>query len=117
MSGVENQYRSNANDVVIQDYQATAVSPYQLLGPISTYYLDYGNQGGRSLVMGLFTDILQSNANFQAFFNSVFRTYGIDRSTAPFTGPTFKHVPDNETIIPPPEQEGKRKIEEKATLH
>src|SRR5215831_2501961 len=67
----KNQYRSNSNDVVLLDYEASVSPSSNYLGPISTYYLDSGS--GRSLVFGIFTDLLQSNPVFLSFFDQIFR--------------------------------------------
>jgi len=82
-SGVENQYRSNSNDVVLVDYEASVSPSSNYLGPISTYYLDSGS--GRCLVFGIFTDVVQPNPVFLSFFDQIFQDYAVNRSTAPFT--------------------------------
>jgi hypothetical protein len=108
-SGVENQYRSNPRDVVLVDYEASVSPSTHYLGPISTYYLDSGK--GRSLVFGLFTDVIQSNPVFLSFFDQIFQDYGVNRSTAPYTGNPGPSVPA--TISPPPKDDSVLKLENK----
>jgi hypothetical protein len=71
LSSVENQYRSNPNDVVLVDYKASVSPSTEYLGPISTYYLDSGK--GRCLVMGITTDVIQNNPVFLSFFDQIFQ--------------------------------------------
>ncbi len=109
MSGVENQYRSSPNDVVLVDYNASVTPSDWYLGPISTYYLDSGN--GRSLVFGLFTDVIQTNPVFLSFFDKIFQKYAVERSTATFTenpGPTVPSIRH-----PPPKMSSGLKLENK----
>lgn len=109
MSGVENQCRSNSNDVVLVDYNASVFPSSDYLGPISTYYLDSGN--GRSLVFGIFTDVVQSNPVFISFFDRIFQDYAVNRSTAPYTGNPGPSIPG--IILPPPKKDSKLELENK----
>jgi hypothetical protein len=124
-SGAENQYVSNPADMILLEYQPRLISPYNsdpiMNGwpkPIATYLLDY--KKGRSLVFGLFTDIVQSHPSFLKFFDKVFEDYAILRSTSqlpkefmpthnPRSGPApMTHVDPNDP---------KQVLEEKIRAH
>jgi hypothetical protein len=87
-SGIENQYVSNSLDMIILDYKPYLIDPFNqhdvMKGwpkQIATYTLDY--KKGRSLIFGLFTDVVQTNPTFLKFFDKVFDEYAILRSTLP----------------------------------
>ena len=70
----EEQYLTNPNDMILMNYNAVVMSTKKYHPPvakpvIATYQLNY--QKGRVIVLGLYSDDVISNGNFDKFFDGL----------------------------------------------
>ncbi|MGB7639211.1 MAG: N,N-dimethylformamidase beta subunit family domain-containing protein [Nitrososphaeraceae archaeon] len=70
----EEQYLTNQNDMILMNYNAVVMSTKKYHPPvakpvIATYQLNY--QKGRVIVLGLYSDDVISNGNFDKFFDGL----------------------------------------------
>ena len=82
----EEQYLTNPNDMILMNYNAVVMSTKKYHPPvakpvIATYQLNY--QKGRVIVLGLYSDDVISNGNFDKFFDGLLLQHTLSLSEPP----------------------------------